>query len=286
MNQWLWRDTSRDILSLTLLPTRLLHVNRDGRIRLVHVEHIARENTREQGVPEYVALSHRWGVSQHFTTTEATVDERCCGFSIDELPATFRDAVHVVTRLGFSYLWIDALCILQDNKEDWERESKKMGDVFSQARFTIAVHCSVDDSEGFLAKSMGKRSAVEFKYNRDIAFRICRRANFETDVTNSQLCKRGWVLQERFLALRTFHFTEGQLYFETSGEVQSEDDSLDLPPATNISSAGIDQPRFFSPSAAPYLRGLFSLGTCSSSQWTNYEVGAMQNERRIGSLLE
>jgi hypothetical protein len=248
------------------------------------VERIAQENAREQGILEYVALSHRWGVSQHFSSNKATINKMSNGFSIDELPMTFRDAVQVATWLGFSYLWIDALCILQDDEEDWERESKKMGDVFGHARFSIAAHCAAEDSEGFLTKSMAKRPAVEFKYSADTTFRICRRADLEADVTNSQLCKRGWVLQERFLASRTIHFTEGQIYFETTHEIQSEDGQLNSP-TSNISSthlAGIDRPKFFSPSEAPHLRELFGLDLHSKSRSTTNRVDG----KLVGSPLE
>lgn len=72
----------------------------------------------------------------------------------------------------------------------------------------------------------GKARAVDWKRSSRVGstktIHICREANLEADVTNSPLCKRGWVIQERFLASKTIHFTEGQLYYESSGKVLAE----------------------------------------------------------------
>jgi hypothetical protein len=292
MRQWLSKTTvASDVFSLrSFVPTRLLHITKDGRLSVVYTDadQIKLKSAREEGeeeeqrVRQYVALSHRWGSCQHFTSTAATIDRMVCGFSVDELPATFRDAVHVVTLLGFSYLWIDALCILQDDKEDWERESKTMGDVFGHARFTIAVHCASDDSEGFLAKSTAKRPTVDVKCSKDTTFRICRPANLEADVTNSQLGKRGWVLQERFMASETIHFTEGQIYFETTGDTVCEDGHLDVLTSnfTSVYPTGVDRPRLFSPSAAPRLREFFGLNTDSNGRPTDV------HRKQVGTPLE
>jgi hypothetical protein len=47
-----------------------------------------------------------------------------------DFPITFRDAFDLSNRLGISYLWIDSLCIIQDDDEDWQRESSSMGLVY------------------------------------------------------------------------------------------------------------------------------------------------------------
>jgi hypothetical protein len=156
----------------------------------------------------YVALSHLWGSSQHFTATTANLTLLTAGFSSDRLPQTFRDAIFTTRQLGYEYIWIDSLCIVQDDTKDWLRESEKIADVYKDAEFTIAAHCAADDSEGFLAKAMSKRHAISLTVDgRHIG--ICRTPNPNADVTNSALSKRGSVLQERFLSTRTLHFTHG-----------------------------------------------------------------------------
>ena len=224
------------------LPTRVLDLTQEGQVRLV-----------EGPINSYVALSHRWGASQHLTLTTRTLDKIKLGIPVDLLPMTFRDAVSVARRLGVFCLWIDALCIVQEDRDDWLRESKKMGDIFTNAACVIAVHSAADDSQGFLDKALSKRAAIEFKGSEDSGHLwVCRRSNLELDVTNSTLSKRGWVLQERFLALHTLHFTSQGVFSETTDGVMSEDGKLK---PTSLPSAGAT---FFGPSALPQLRGILT----------------------------
>ncbi|KAF2135187.1 uncharacterized protein K452DRAFT_314180 [Aplosporella prunicola CBS 121167] len=272
MRKWLSKIPSPGPESPKFLPTRLLHVLGPDRLELIHTaEHFPLTWGFNRRAVRYVALSHKWGASQHFTTTVSTMSERCSGISIrKDLPATFRDAVEVVSQLGYSYLWIDALCIIQDDEQDWAKESGKMADVYGNAHFTIAVHCARDDTEGFLDRSMAKRTAVEFQ-GPDSTYYICRPANLEADVTDSQLCRRGWVLQERFLASNTIHFTEGQIYLETMHGTEAEDGPLShhrplmSDTANRLERSGArtilrvknapvaPRRKFFAPSAAPEL---------------------------------
>lgn len=84
---------------------------------------------------------------------------------LSELTQTIQDAIDITRRLVCQYLWIDALCIIQDSKEDWSQESAKMSEVFSGAIVTIAVADAENHSEGILrprrAKCM-RPSAVPF----------------------------------------------------------------------------------------------------------------------------
>src|SRR5438034_1924444 len=64
------------------------------------------------------------------------------------LPKTFQDAVLLTRALGVRYLWIDSLCIIQDDEKDWKRENPKMGEVYQYATITIAAAHARDSSEG------------------------------------------------------------------------------------------------------------------------------------------
>ena len=83
------------------------------------------------------------------------------GINITDLPATFRHAVEITRRPGLRYLWIDSLCIMQDDEQDWKREAKKMGDVYANAYLALAVDSSTDDSSGCY---------VTFDEKKDIPF--------------------------------------------------------------------------------------------------------------------
>lgn len=72
-------------------------------------------------------------------TTGSTLAERMAGIAWDELSKTFQDALVATKGLGFRYIWIDSLCIIQDSEEDFQLECAKTGSVYSNAVCTIAV---------------------------------------------------------------------------------------------------------------------------------------------------
>ena len=99
---------------------------------------------------KYVALSHCWGKIPILTTTSNNLSVHLDGVPFEALPRNFQDAAVITCTMGMEYLWIDSLCILQDSKEDWERESAMMGQVYQNASFTIEADSSTNAHEGIL----------------------------------------------------------------------------------------------------------------------------------------
>lgn len=81
-------------------------------------------------------------------TTSATIAERMRGIPFSQLPKTFQEAGLLLSRLGFKYLWIDSLCIIQDDEADWQRESAQMASIYAKAALTIAASASQDSQGG------------------------------------------------------------------------------------------------------------------------------------------
>lgn len=69
---------------------------------------------------------------------------------VKELPKTVADAITVTRGLKYQYLWVDSLCILQDSKDDWEDESVKMRQIYSNSICTICARSAETADEGFL----------------------------------------------------------------------------------------------------------------------------------------
>ena len=65
---------------------------------------------------KYIALSHCWGQGQKFTTTRASIAQRYAGILADEMPKSYRDAITLAKMLSIRYIWIDSLCIVQDDR--------------------------------------------------------------------------------------------------------------------------------------------------------------------------
>jgi hypothetical protein len=190
----------------------------------------------------YISLSHSWGPAPDPSAplggrigsvlTASTLPIWQKDLPLDDLPLTFQHAVMVCTQLGFEYIWIDSLCILQDSREDWEAQSAVMGDVYKFAWLNIAALNTRSDYEGFINESRDPR--VEFGFrarfadilgrspqekNSDgqncILFRGKAKVLFSSSsdapgrtVTQAPLFQRAWVFQERDLARRTLAFSK------------------------------------------------------------------------------
>lgn len=128
---------------MATLPSRLLDVKQLPNSAAVRVQDTS---ALDIGV-QYLALSHCWGSIDTIKLTSTSLVKYYSSICYDELPRTFQDAVSVTRRLGFRYLWIDSLCIIQDSEEDWKRESAKMGDVYRNSTSCIAA-LAARNSEG------------------------------------------------------------------------------------------------------------------------------------------
>ncbi|RSL41020.1 hypothetical protein CEP53_013009 [Fusarium sp. AF-6] len=202
------------------LPTRLLDVGPNGSLgndSFVHLLTTKEDLGATQNL-HYIALSHPWGNSKHhdhFCTTPENLYQRLIsGIPFDKLPCTFKHAVQVTRSLNIRYLWIDSLCIVQGDGGDFDTEAKNMETIFSSAYCVIAASRASGTSSGFLEK----RSPRQFIRLDEVAgspHYICQGIdNFQHDVVDGDLNKRGWVLQERALARRTIYFTKNQTYWD------------------------------------------------------------------------
>lgn len=128
------------------------------------------------------------------------------------MPKTFQDAVTVARKLKIEFLWIDALCIVQDQEDDWAMECLRMGEYYQNAYVTISALDASDSDEGFLTIRPEIPSVRLFE-DFPIHIRpqtIGRRKIFE----DAALSKRGWTLQERLLSTRILHYSASEMFWE------------------------------------------------------------------------
>ncbi|KAF8246851.1 hypothetical protein K440DRAFT_503036, partial [Wilcoxina mikolae CBS 423.85] len=99
-------------------------------------------NITETVDPRFVALSYVWGPPPHRQTVRRNFEPHSrrlppCTDSEDRLPKTIQDAMEVTREMGFRYLWVDALCIVQDDPVEVKTQILQMNKVYGQAAFTI-----------------------------------------------------------------------------------------------------------------------------------------------------
>lgn len=93
--------------------------------------------------PPYVALSHFFAdIAEESVTAQlraTNIEKLKTTIPLDTIPRIFRHAVTIAANIGIGYLWIDALCVLQDSEEDQSSEFSQRGLVFSNATCTIST---------------------------------------------------------------------------------------------------------------------------------------------------
>jgi hypothetical protein len=155
------------------------------------------------------------------------------GIDWHELPKTFQDAIIFTRALGINYLWIDSLCIVQDDLEDWRHEAAKMADIYESCYFTLAATHSHSDSGGCFAPSLSLNKTVPIYipngdgiepttiYSR-ISIPHFEEKPLQEHFDGWPLLTRGWAFQERLLSARLFHFSGRELIFECLQETKCQ----------------------------------------------------------------
>lgn len=210
---------------LGVLPTRLLDLGDQSTSRVIRLVE------SNGGSGRYAALSYCWGppsaINRPLKTTVKTLEKRLRGIAYAKLPAVIKDAVIVTRSLGIRYLWVDALCIIQDSAEDWAFESMKMATVYHNAVITIAASCSPESGQRFLRRRPRGHSScslpirTQFMSTEGTLYLRC------LSWTNSMLPSavvhahwrqpiqfRAWTLQERLLSFRAVFFDHNQILWE------------------------------------------------------------------------
>ena len=210
MASWLWqcqnKHTDCPNSDDPALPKRVLDL---GESVIAGVKlHISQPS--EHG--RYVALSYCWGGPQQLTTTTSTIDAKIEGISSESFPRTIQDAIFVTKKLGIRYLWVDALCIVQDDEDDKRQELDLMGELYKNSTVTIFAATAKKVTDGFLqcilplkmcrlplSLADGSSGAIYFQQKGN------RKAR-----AGEPLLTRGWAFQELLLSPRIIFFDEFQ----------------------------------------------------------------------------
>ncbi|KAF2965999.1 hypothetical protein GQX73_g7581 [Xylaria multiplex] len=200
----LWQDPAMDS-----------YKRQEGQVRVI--------DTEEGAKGRYMTLSHRWGANETFKLTKANVLSMKQNMPWNSIPKVYQDAIRITRELQINYIWIDSLCIIQDDLGDWKRESIRMRTVYGNSYLNIAG-CHARESSGdlFSLSNLTNRFPTH-SVPGSVAKYIRQQPHWThtdygssyTDRNNQQvLLNRGWVLQERLLSPRIVYYDADELKWE------------------------------------------------------------------------
>jgi hypothetical protein len=201
------------------LPTRLIDVS-------TPTYKIYEPKSHERG--KYIALSYCWGLKSSKILSTSNLADLKQEIPSDMMPVCFIDAILIAKKLNICYIWIDTICILQNDLIDWERESSKMSEVYRNAAFVIAASSSSNPHESFLVYTeeyynpinldcviTDGDASMTFKARRKVTEGI--HATFPKSGPQDPLTLRAWAFQERELATRCISFHKAEIQWQCHG---------------------------------------------------------------------
>ncbi|KAI1453133.1 HET-domain-containing protein [Annulohypoxylon moriforme] len=208
------------------IPSRLLHlVTKDSKLHVELIDWslpsaIEKNKVSQEG---FAILSYCWGGPQPIQLSHDNAKILRDGISVEHLPKSLRDATWFTNEIGLKYLWIDALCIIQDDISDKVHEISRMELYYGQSTVTICAASAARCSEGFLMPheediANYKFGPINIRAKSSLGALGSVQALHEIDYLNigrppEPTILRGWTLQETMLSSRILIFSSFYLYF-------------------------------------------------------------------------
>lgn len=188
------------------LPRRVLDVgSTDTPVSLYQPPHGSKAH--------YATLSYCWGAgANQVVTTTSNLQEHMQALPVS-LPKTIIDAIEVCRRIDMRYLWIDSLCIVQDDEDDKLEQIDKMGLIYKRSTVTLVAASAKSSMEGFLGQSKFKRPSLQLPFLVDgsPSGTMYLQYNAQTSSNEEPIFHRAWTLQELLLSPRVLYFNSYQI---------------------------------------------------------------------------
>lgn len=193
------------------LPSRLISVGLDGQPpRLV----AAKDGSFSSGGVEYATLSHCWGGTVPLRTTRSNLGQHLKEIPPNTIPPTFAEAMQIARDIKIPYMWIDSLCIVQDDLQDWQAEASQMDKIYGGSQLTIAAAQSQTSQDGcFPSRKWPVEESVFRRRGSDLVVRHCF-DDLRLRPVENVLGTRAWTLQEHMLSPRLVSCQQPEMHWQ------------------------------------------------------------------------
>ncbi|MCJ1381008.1 hypothetical protein MMC17_004117 [Xylographa soralifera] len=176
----------------------------------------------------YIALSYVWGRSKIFQTTRSNVaalhQKNGLNEVLKDIPTTIADSIDFVAMIGEIYLWVDSLCIVQDDAQEKHGQIANMDAIYGNALLTINAAAGQDSNAGLPGIRQSSRKVEQLVLEYQPGHRLIAAQPIMTDIADkSYRNTRAWTYQERFLSKRSLTFTDNHVFFQCQRVLWCED---------------------------------------------------------------
>ena len=182
----------------------------------------------------YIALSYVWGQTTTLQTTTENFQRLQRPGALEQpkesstLPRTVQHAIHLARLFKERFLWVDGLCIVQDDKQSMHGHLNQMAAIFAHAEFVIIAADGNDANYG-LRGLREIENGIPRQLDQDIIPFGDRELYFRKDLNHRRMKKgipyydRGWTFQEHDFARRRIYFEGASVRFECQLTERFED---------------------------------------------------------------
>ena len=218
---WCSADTSLKISEMKIF--RLVDVQS---ARLVEFRHV------DLGSLEYATLSYVWGGAVQNGLIQANLEGLQASVSLANLPKSIQDAICITNELLIPFLWVDALCIIQDNDEDKSVQVSNMGSIYANSIVTLVAATGQTAQAGLPGVSSPRKHAQVpvtidnsgLEASSELLTRLNpRNSPYIHPADTTIWASRGWTFQEQELSTRLVYFLDEQILWSCANDHRSEE---------------------------------------------------------------
>ena len=208
------------------LPRRVIEVSPSGGQQPRIIESNGRRGS-------YAALSYCWGKQPFLSLTCNNYRQLMDGLDMSLVSPTIRDAVLVTQSMAIPYLWVDALCIIQDSEDDKTSQIASMSDIYASSTVTVVAASAESASQGFLSPRTDSETVytIPVRLGPHIfgSMSINELDAACYDERSEPIAKRAWTMQEQVLAPRTVAFATHTMIWSCKAGARAYGDALHFP---------------------------------------------------------